>query len=210
MTLQLLTFFRMVSTVVLHTNGLGSVLWYLRKSLMAATSSCTLPKMPRRRRWCVSLRNQLSTRFSHEAPVGVKCSWKRGVGGQPLAHRLVFVGTVVVEDDLQGEVGRKRAVEAPQELEEFLVPMATVAFADDLAGQHVQCGRTASSCRGACSRGSWCRCGPASSAAPAAFGPGPESGSSRPRTAPRPCPAGSGTTPRHRSASRRRPGLSTI
>ena len=30
MTLHFLTFFRMVSTVVLHTNGLGSALWCLR------------------------------------------------------------------------------------------------------------------------------------------------------------------------------------
>ena len=45
---------------------------------MAATNSCTLQKMLRRRRCCVSLLNQLSTRLSHEALVGVKCSLKRG------------------------------------------------------------------------------------------------------------------------------------
>ena len=43
---------------------------------MAATNSCTLEKAPRRKRYVVSWLNQLSTRLSHEAPVGVKCSWK--------------------------------------------------------------------------------------------------------------------------------------
>ena len=85
--------------------------------LMAATSSCTLQKTPRRRCCCVSLLNQLSTRLSHEEPVGVKCSLKRGWGGQPLANRFMLVGSVVVQDDVQGEVGRERTVEAPQELQ---------------------------------------------------------------------------------------------
>ena len=41
---------------------------------MATTNSCTLQKTPRRRRYCISLLNQLSTKLSHEALVGVKCS----------------------------------------------------------------------------------------------------------------------------------------
>ena len=65
---------------------------------------------------------------------------KARMGGQPVAHRLVLVGPVVVEDDVQGQIGRERAVEAPQELQEFLMPMTAVALADDLAGQHVQRG----------------------------------------------------------------------
>ena len=40
---------------------------------MAATNACTLQKAPRRRRCCVSLLNQLSTRLSNDALVGVKC-----------------------------------------------------------------------------------------------------------------------------------------
>ena len=40
---------------------------------MAATNACTLQKTPRRRRCCVSLLNQLSTRLSNDALVGVKC-----------------------------------------------------------------------------------------------------------------------------------------
>ena len=45
---------------------------------------------------------------------------------------------VVVQDDVQREVARERPVETPQELEEFLVPMTPVAFADDRARQYVQ------------------------------------------------------------------------
>ena len=41
---------------------------------------------------------------------------------------------------MQGEVGRERTVEAPQELQEFLMSMTPVALADDLAGQHIQRG----------------------------------------------------------------------
>ena len=62
------------------------------------------------------------------------------VGGQPLANRFMLVGSVVVQDDVQGEVGRERTVETPQELQEFLMSMTPVALADDLAGQHVQRG----------------------------------------------------------------------
>ena len=62
------------------------------------------------------------------------------VGGQPPAHRLVLVGPVVVQDDVQGEVGRERAVKAPQELQKLLMSMTPVAFADHLAGQHVERG----------------------------------------------------------------------
>ena len=42
------------------------------------------------------------------------------MGSQPLAHRFVLVGPVVVEDEVQGDVRRERAVEAPQEVEEFI------------------------------------------------------------------------------------------
>ena len=44
-----------------------------------------------------------------------------GLGGQPLANRFMLVGSVVVQDDVQGEVGRERTVETPQELQEFLM-----------------------------------------------------------------------------------------
>ena len=51
------------------------------------------------------------------------------VGGQPLANRFMLMGSVVVQDDVQGEVGRKRTVEAPQELQDFLMSMTPVALA---------------------------------------------------------------------------------
>ena len=107
---------------------------------MVATNSWTLQKTPRRRRCCVSLLNQLSTRLSHEAPVGVECNWKRGWAASHLRTRLVLGGPVVVQDDVQGKVGRERAVEAPQELQEFLMAMTAVTLADNLASQYVQRG----------------------------------------------------------------------
>ena len=53
------------------------------------------------------------------------------VGGQPLANRFVLVGSVVVQDYVQREVARERAVKTPQELQKFLMPMAPMTFADD-------------------------------------------------------------------------------
>ena len=40
---------------------------------MAATSSMTLQKVPRRILFSVNSRNQRSTKFNQEEPVGVKC-----------------------------------------------------------------------------------------------------------------------------------------
>ena len=45
---------------------------------MAVISSGTLWKLPRRTRFSVNSLNHRSTRFSHEALVGVKCSVNRG------------------------------------------------------------------------------------------------------------------------------------
>ncbi|MBI2906143.1 MAG: hypothetical protein HYX92_00660 [Chloroflexi bacterium] len=47
-------------------------------SMMAATKAGMLVRTPRRIRFSVISRNQRSTRFSHDADVGVKCLWKRG------------------------------------------------------------------------------------------------------------------------------------
>ena len=51
--------------------------------LLQTHNSCTLQRAPRRRHCCVNPPNQLSTRFSHEAPVGVKCNLKRGCPASP-------------------------------------------------------------------------------------------------------------------------------
>jgi hypothetical protein len=44
---------------------------------------------------------KISTRFSHDPEVGVKCSWIRGSCGQPGLDRWMFVGAVVVQHDVQ-------------------------------------------------------------------------------------------------------------
>ena len=63
------------------------------------------------------------------------------VGEEPLADRFMFVGGIVVKDDVQGEMGREGAMDAAQELKKFLMPMTAVALSDDLAGEHVQGGK---------------------------------------------------------------------
>jgi hypothetical protein len=51
--------------------------------------------MPRRMA-CVSvIENQTSTRFSHDTERGVKCTWIRGVRGQPVTDQDSLVGGLV-------------------------------------------------------------------------------------------------------------------
>jgi thiosulfate/3-mercaptopyruvate sulfurtransferase len=73
MALQRPTFSRIESVEAVHTNGLGSSLWALRYSSIAATRSGTLWNTPRRMALSVSSLNHRSTRFSHELEVGVTC-----------------------------------------------------------------------------------------------------------------------------------------
>ena len=46
---------------------------------MAAIKSLTLPKLPRRMAWRVMIEKKISTMFSHDPEVGVKCSVIRGL-----------------------------------------------------------------------------------------------------------------------------------
>ena len=74
---------------------------------MAATNSWTLQKTPRRKRCCVSFLNQLSATLGQVEPRGAgrrEVQLEARVGVQPLAHRLVLVGPVVVQDEIQYQV----------------------------------------------------------------------------------------------------------
>jgi len=53
---------------------------------------------------------------------------------QPGAHLGVFVGGVVVDDEVHVEFFRNGCVQTTQEREKFLVPMAGLAFGKDRAG----------------------------------------------------------------------------
>ena len=77
-----------------------------------------------------------------------------------------------------------------EEADELLVAVTLHAAPEARCRRARSAPRTAWSCRGACSRGSWCRRVLSSSAARAGCGRGPGSGSSRRWTAPRHAPAG--------------------
>ena len=96
---------------------------------MAAMRSGTELKLPRRSALSVSSRNQRSTRFSHDDEVGVKCRWNRG--WRPArSHVGVFVGGVVVQDQMHRKPFGHLPVDGAEELQEFLVPVPGQALPD--------------------------------------------------------------------------------
>ena len=52
---------------------------------------------------------------------------------QPRLHVGVFVSAIVVHDQVQRDIGRKLPIQATQELQELLMPMASVALTDHFA-----------------------------------------------------------------------------
>ena len=60
---------------------------------------------------------------------------------EPRAHLRVFVGRVVVDDEVQFEGSGHAAVEVTQEREELLMTMARLTLGDDLAGSHFESGK---------------------------------------------------------------------
>ena len=60
------------------------------------------------------------------------------VAGQPPPHVRTPVGTQVIQDQMQRLVGRRGALEATQELDELLTPVAPAAFANHHPVQHAQ------------------------------------------------------------------------
>ena len=69
---------RMSSADFVQMNGRPSALWASMNSQMAAVRARTLRCTPRRSCAVSSAANQRSMRFSHDAYVGVKWTWKRG------------------------------------------------------------------------------------------------------------------------------------
>ena len=60
------------------------------------------------------------------------------MAGEPGLDAGMFMGGVVVNDDVESEVLRRLTVELLEESEELVVAMAFVALADDLAGGHIE------------------------------------------------------------------------
>ena len=82
---------------------------------MAAISSGTLRKTPRRRRFCGQLAEPALHEVEPGALVGVKWSTKRGCLSSHARTIGMRVGAVVVDDQVEVEVGRELPVEAAQE-----------------------------------------------------------------------------------------------
>jgi hypothetical protein len=84
-----------------QTNGWQCWFQAVLKRLIAVMRSLTLAKSPRRSAWRSMIEKKTSTRLSHDAEVGVKCSWTRGCLAQPCTNSGVLVGGVVVADDME-------------------------------------------------------------------------------------------------------------
>ena len=70
-----------------------------------------------------------STAFSHEALVGVKWKVTRGVASKPGHYVGMFVGGIVVEDDVDGLLGWNRFLDGVEEADELLMAMASTILA---------------------------------------------------------------------------------
>ncbi len=69
----------MVSASLVHVNGWQRSFQPLMNAVMASISSPTDVKVPRRMAWRVMIPKKISTMFSHDPDVGVKCSVIRGL-----------------------------------------------------------------------------------------------------------------------------------
>ena len=68
--------------------------------------------------------------------------------GKPGDHLRVFVGCIIVEDDVDGFLRRHGFFDGVEEADEFLMAMALHAPADHLALQHVEsCKEGSGPCR---------------------------------------------------------------
>src|SRR6185312_11699757 len=107
---------------------------------MAASSSATLVNTPRRMRSPVIKPKKRSTWLSPGRRGGREMHVETGMLGQPSLDRRVFMGRVVIRDQMQAEAFGGAAVDEPEKLKPFLVTMALHAFADHLAGGDIKGG----------------------------------------------------------------------
>jgi hypothetical protein len=97
----------------------------------------TLPKVPRRMAWRSMMPNQSSTRFIHDADVGVKCTCTRGFASSQVQNLGPLVGGVVVHHEVQLSVG-VGAGDLFEEAQELLVPVPRLAGRGHRAGGDLQ------------------------------------------------------------------------
>jgi hypothetical protein len=89
--------------------------------------------------WRSMIPNQISTRFIHDAEVGVKCTWTRGLAVSQSRISTPFVRGVVVHHQVQLALG-VGAGNLAKESEELLLEVPRLAGRGDLAGGDVQRG----------------------------------------------------------------------
>src|SRR5215203_5480473 len=128
-----------VSASLVQTNGWQRSLQPLMNAVIDLIRSSTELKVPRRMAWRVMIPKKISTMFSHDPDVGVKCKAIRGLRGQPGLDGRVFVGGVVVTDQMQllSRVGLRHLLE---ELQELLVAVSGQARLLDPAGRDFEGG----------------------------------------------------------------------
>src|SRR5216683_3460428 len=130
----------MASGSAVQVKGLGLLLVSARYRLMAAWRSTMPLKTPRLSRCRFSLAKKPSTALSQKAEVGVKWKWKRLCRSSQSRTLGMLVRRVIVDNQMQFPPGRGLTVDLVEETDEFLVPMAGHALADNLAVQHIEGG----------------------------------------------------------------------
>ena len=78
--------------------------------------------------------------LAHEAPVGTKWNCTRGFRASPFAYGFVFVGRIVVEDDVDLKLRFDAAYDRLHELQELLMAMLGHAVMDDVTRRNVESG----------------------------------------------------------------------
>jgi hypothetical protein len=109
---------------------------------MAAVSSLTELKVPRRMAWRVMTEKKHSTRLSQEQPAGTKCKvirWFSGLASHLRTLACLCVRGVVVANHPQF-AARAGGGGLRQEPQEPVMPVPGVAGVGDLAGGHLQGG----------------------------------------------------------------------
>src|SRR6266404_5227719 len=102
--------------------------------MMACFNSSTLLKTPRRMRFLVISAKNRSTMLSHEPEVQVKARMPL----EPALYRRGLVGGIIVDDEMQVEIGQSPFVDGLEKAEELAMPVAGHALADDCAVEHVE------------------------------------------------------------------------
>ena len=92
--------------------------------MMACFSSSTLLKTPRRMRFRVISAKKRSTMLSHEPDVGVKCGSEARMPLEPALYRGGLVGGIIIDDQMQVEIGQRPLVDGLEKAEELAMPVA--------------------------------------------------------------------------------------